>query len=171
MLTRILEPELMDTAEDAHEYDAMDHSIVNAQFVTDLLEAISDWSLKRPEESPTSFKSSTSAPAPPKSPSNWCAARIAFISRPSTRRKTCSRWHARMWPRPAYRGRITIALGDAKSLPFDAAAFPVVISNSIVHHIAGRAKSSPKQSASPSPVACCSTAIWRDLMMRINCNK
>ena len=37
MLTRILEPEVMDTAEDAHEYDAMDHAAVNAQFVTDLL--------------------------------------------------------------------------------------------------------------------------------------
>ena len=53
MLARILEPELMDTAEDAHEYDAMDHSVVNAQFVTDLLEAISEWSLKRSAETPT----------------------------------------------------------------------------------------------------------------------
>ncbi|HEX2475293.1 MAG TPA: hypothetical protein VHK01_11130, partial [Lacipirellulaceae bacterium] len=53
MLARILEPELMDTVEDAHEYDAMDHSIVNAQFVTDLLEAISAWRRKRPEETPT----------------------------------------------------------------------------------------------------------------------
>src|SRR3954447_5819968 len=37
MLTRILEPEIMDSADDAREYDAMDHSAVNAQFVTDLL--------------------------------------------------------------------------------------------------------------------------------------
>src|SRR6185503_8000625 len=37
MLTRILEPEVMDSADDAREYDAMDHSAVNSQFVTDLL--------------------------------------------------------------------------------------------------------------------------------------
>ena len=71
MLPRILEPELMDTAEDAREYDAMDHAAVNAVFVNDLLAALSDWSLQRPVESraPRSV-SSTSAPAPPKSRSN-----------------------------------------------------------------------------------------------------
>src|SRR5215204_3827463 len=37
MLIRILEPEIMDSADDAREYDAMDHSAVNEQFVTDLL--------------------------------------------------------------------------------------------------------------------------------------
>src|SRR6476469_3032017 len=47
MLPRILEPELMDTAEDAREYDAMDHSAVNALFVTDLLASMTDWSLQR----------------------------------------------------------------------------------------------------------------------------
>ena len=37
MLQRVLEPELMDTADEAREYDAMDHSAVNRQFVDDLL--------------------------------------------------------------------------------------------------------------------------------------
>ncbi len=36
MLQRILEPEVMDTDEDAREYDAMDHAAVNAVFVVDL---------------------------------------------------------------------------------------------------------------------------------------
>ena len=40
MLTRILEPEIMDSADDAREYDAMDHSAVNSQFVTDLLRSL-----------------------------------------------------------------------------------------------------------------------------------
>src|SRR3989304_6581982 len=48
MLTRVLEPEVMDSDQDAREYDAMDHAAVNAVFVTDLLVAIADWSLKRP---------------------------------------------------------------------------------------------------------------------------
>src|SRR5215212_772885 len=42
MLTRVLEPEIMDSAEDAREYDAMDHSAVNSQFVTDLLATLTD---------------------------------------------------------------------------------------------------------------------------------
>ena len=33
MLPRILEPEVMDTAEDAADYDSMDHSEVNPRFV------------------------------------------------------------------------------------------------------------------------------------------
>lgn len=36
-LPRILEPELMDTADEAREYDAMDHGPVNRQFVDDVL--------------------------------------------------------------------------------------------------------------------------------------
>ncbi len=48
MLPRILEPEVMDSADDAREYDAMDHTTVNALFVSDLLSALKDWSLQRP---------------------------------------------------------------------------------------------------------------------------
>ena len=69
MLTRILEPEVMDSAEDAREYDAMDHAAVNAQFVdrsADMLLAIA---------TPQACESSTWAPAPPKSRSSSAAAR------------------------------------------------------------------------------------------------
>ena len=38
-LERMLEPEVMDTVAEAHDYDCMDHSGVNQVFVTDLLEA------------------------------------------------------------------------------------------------------------------------------------
>src|SRR5260370_13662162 len=37
MLERVLEPEVMDSAEEAHDYDAMDHTTVNRVFVDDLL--------------------------------------------------------------------------------------------------------------------------------------
>src|SRR5262249_54531616 len=37
MLPRVLEPEVMDTAEEAREYDSMDHSAANALFVEDFL--------------------------------------------------------------------------------------------------------------------------------------
>lgn len=37
MLSRVLEPEVMDSAEEARDYDAMDHSTVNRVFVADFL--------------------------------------------------------------------------------------------------------------------------------------
>jgi ubiquinone/menaquinone biosynthesis C-methylase UbiE len=37
VLQRVLEPEVMDTAEEAIDYDAMDHAAVNRMFVTDFL--------------------------------------------------------------------------------------------------------------------------------------
>src|SRR6516162_7474967 len=37
MLPRVLEPEVMDSAEEARDYDAMDHSQVNRVFVADFL--------------------------------------------------------------------------------------------------------------------------------------
>src|SRR5437773_4446882 len=40
-LERILEPEVMDSQQDASEYDSMDHSEVNRRFVDDLLVALS----------------------------------------------------------------------------------------------------------------------------------
>src|SRR4051812_24889168 len=39
MLPRVLEPEVMDSAAEARDYDAMDHATVNRAFVADLLAA------------------------------------------------------------------------------------------------------------------------------------
>src|SRR3954453_1818677 len=39
MLPRVLEPEAMDTPEEARDYDAMDHAAVNDRFVADFLAA------------------------------------------------------------------------------------------------------------------------------------
>ena len=40
MLSRIREPEVMDTAEEAVDYNQMDHSNVNRRFVDDFLRAL-----------------------------------------------------------------------------------------------------------------------------------
>ena len=37
MIPRVLEPEAMETPEEVRQYDAMDHSAVNARFVEDFL--------------------------------------------------------------------------------------------------------------------------------------
>ena len=39
MLPRTLEPEVMDSVEEARDYDAMDHAVVNRVFVEDFLAA------------------------------------------------------------------------------------------------------------------------------------
>src|SRR5437764_12865379 len=39
MLPRVLEPEVMDSADEARDYDAMDHAAVNRVFVADFLAA------------------------------------------------------------------------------------------------------------------------------------
>src|SRR5687767_8649688 len=39
MLPRVLEPEVMDSEEEAGDYDAMDHGEVNARFCADLVDA------------------------------------------------------------------------------------------------------------------------------------
>lgn len=138
MLSRILEPELMDTAVDAREYDAMDHSAVNAQFVTDLLSVLSDGSLQRPV-----------APhiAPPlkivdlgagtaqipielarRAPNVQITAIDAAQSMLTLARRNIGA--------KGLTNRIALVLADAKHLPFDSATFAIVISNSIIHHVA-----------------------------------
>ena len=147
MLPRILEPEVMDSAEDAHEYDAMDHSAVNEIFVTDLLAALTDWSLQRPVKT---------APPPthprprrrhrPNPRSNSPAASVTSTSPPSMPPKSML----------ALAGKNIAAAGLRRShhthpsqMPsncrFDAMRhFDVVISNSIFHHIPDPQQSSPK---------------------------
>src|SRR5579864_8159375 len=45
MLDRVLEPEVMDSAAEARDYDAMDHSSVNRLFVSDFL---AEWNGRNP---------------------------------------------------------------------------------------------------------------------------
>ena len=40
MIPRVLEPEAMETADEAADYDAMDHTAVNERFVADFLRVL-----------------------------------------------------------------------------------------------------------------------------------
>ena len=124
MLPRILEPEVMDTAEEAHDYDAMDHSRVNRAFVADFLAV---WDGRGPvldvgtgtalipiefcRQSPTGNVIAVDA-----------AAHMLDLARENVRRA-------------GFETRITCQLVDAKRMPFDNRSFSAVMSNSIVHHI------------------------------------
>ena len=151
MLPRILELELMDTAEDAREYDAMDHSTVNAQFVADLIEAMKTvgWveshethqvlpqgmvglaELDPPDRSVLDLGAGTAQipiEVARRAPMVHITAVDAAESMLAVGRQNVAA--------AALAGRIDLVLADAKRLPFDSATFPLVISNSIVHHVA-----------------------------------
>src|SRR5918993_910826 len=124
MLPRILEPEVMDTPEEARDYDAMDHSEVNRVFVADFL---SVWDGRGPvldvgtgtalipiefcRQSPTGEVVAVDA-----------AGHMIALARENGRRA-------------GFASRITLQLVDAKRMPFGDRSFPAVMSNSIVHHI------------------------------------
>jgi ubiquinone/menaquinone biosynthesis C-methylase UbiE len=124
MIPRILEPEVMDTDEEAVEYNTMDHSAVNRAFVDDLLKLAIE---------PTRVLDVGTGTA--LIPLELCG--------------RGNKWHvvavdlARAMLDVAAKNvaaarlsqAIELKLIDAKRLPFADGEFPVVMSNSIIHHI------------------------------------
>jgi len=130
MLTRILEPEIMASADDAREYDAMDHTAVNAQFVGDLLRTVMD--LSRPPLARFLDLGVGTAQIPIELAHRYPAAHVTGID-------AAQRMLALADKNITATGlsdRIDLVLADAKHLPFADNSFPIVISNSILHHIA-----------------------------------
>jgi ubiquinone/menaquinone biosynthesis C-methylase UbiE len=125
MLTRVLEPEVMDSDADAREYDAMDHAAVNALFVTDLLRV-----LPSGVDVHILDLGSGTAQIPielcRRAPHVRVTAVDAAESMLALARKNVSS--------ADFTGRIELVHADAKKLA--ATRYDAVISNSIVHHIA-----------------------------------
>jgi ubiquinone/menaquinone biosynthesis C-methylase UbiE len=126
MLPRVLEPEAMDTPEEARDYDAMDHSEVNARFVADFLDA----------HGPCRGGEILDVGTGP--------ARIAIalcLADPSARVLAVDMAEAmldrarRNVAEAGLAGRIACARADAKALPWPVGRFEAVLSNTIVHHI------------------------------------
>lgn len=124
MLSRVLEPEVMDSAEEARDYDAMDHGTVNRVFVADFLAV---WL------GPGSILDVGTGTA--QIPIELCrqsakvqvtaidlAEHMLAVGRENVRRAGMAE-------------RIKLERIDAKKMPFPAGSFAAVISNSIVHHI------------------------------------
>ena len=124
MLSRILEPEVMDTPEEARDYDSMDHAQVNRVFVADFLAV---WHGRGPildlgtgtalipiefcRQSPTGEVVAVDA-----------AEHMLTLARENVHRA-------------GFESRITCQLVDAKGMAFADRSFPAIMSNSIVHHI------------------------------------
>jgi ubiquinone/menaquinone biosynthesis C-methylase UbiE len=138
MLSRVLEPEVMDGEADAREYDSMDHAAVNAVFVVDLLAALADWSLQRPVHSGEAprLEILDLGVGTAQIPIALCHAvpgvRVVAVDAAESMLAI-----GRENVAAAGLGdRIELMLTDAKRLPFPDGSFRIVVSNSIAHHIA-----------------------------------
>jgi ubiquinone/menaquinone biosynthesis C-methylase UbiE len=124
MLSRVLEPEVMDSLAEAIEYDSMDHAEVNRRFATDLLATNADLSdvldvgvgtAQIPIEICRISNKATIVGVD-------AAPHMLAIGQKNIAAAELS-------------GRVTLHMVDAKQLPYPDERFSSVISNSIVHHI------------------------------------
>lgn len=124
MLDRILEPEVMDSLDEAFDYNTMDHSIVNRAFVDDLLAVC-------PNPGDVLDLGTGTALIP-----------IELCQRESTCRVMAADAAVSMLQLARNNvetagliGRVQVSQIDAKQLPYSDDMFDTVMSNSIVHHI------------------------------------
>lgn len=132
-LVRVLEPEVMDTREEAADYDAMDHSLVNSRFAEDFLQFAREAGAlsEADEESEILDLGAGTAQIP-----------VEICRRHATCRIVAADLSVHMLDLARYNieaagvaRRILLAHVDAKATPFAARRFKMVISNSIVHHL------------------------------------
>jgi ubiquinone/menaquinone biosynthesis C-methylase UbiE len=124
MLPRVLEPEVMDTAEEARDYDAMDHRHVNQCFVADFLAF-----------RPSSLHALDLGTGTAQIPIELCRQSPGVhVVAVDAARHMIDLANANV-RRAGFADRIRLELGDAKKLPFADLLFDAVVSNSIVHHI------------------------------------
>jgi len=142
MIPRILEHEVMDTAHDAREYNSMDHTAVNTLFVTDLVRALTDWSLQRLVPLSAMLEVLDLGAGTAQIPIEL-ARRATHLHITAVDAAESMLALANLNITTAgLTDRITIVHADAKKLAatqsgarFDTASYEVVISNSIFHHI------------------------------------
>jgi ubiquinone/menaquinone biosynthesis C-methylase UbiE len=124
MMPRRLEPEVMDTEEEAMDYDAMDHTAVNQQFCADFLAAGPDLSRVLDVGTGTGLI-----------PIALCRLREEAnvlgtdLSKHMVVRAQCNVEAAGL------EERVEFVLVDAKAPTLPPSSFSAVMSNSIVHHI------------------------------------
>lgn len=124
MLPRVLEPEVMDSAEEARDYDAMDHSTVNRVFVADFLAA---WD----GNNPILDVGAGTAQIPMELCRQSATAVVTAVDL-AEHMLAVGRENVN---RAGLHDRIRLERCDAKRLPHTTGAFGAAISNSIVHHI------------------------------------
>ena len=135
MLSRILEPEVMDTLEEAHDYDSMDHAEVNRRFAADTLAAVRGDGLLSGDPACHALDLGTGAH------NDEMMDKSAAPRRDATthgRRSGGGDARARQAQRRGRRNDRRDPAGTARrqnAPPYPNQRFTAVVSNSIVHHI------------------------------------
>jgi ubiquinone/menaquinone biosynthesis C-methylase UbiE len=153
MLPRTLEPEVMDTEEDALQYNEMDHAEVNRLFVSDLLEfARSVWESRGSDEASNSTENGDAEQSDGEAEfrlgdvldigTGTALIPVELCLRHESCRVMACDMATNMLDLAVYNisfemlnDRITLEQADAKSLIFADDMFDVVMSNSIMHHL------------------------------------
>lgn len=123
-LERVLEPEVMDDAQEARDYDAMGHGGVNARFVDDLLAL-------GPDLRAVLDVGTGTARIPLALLERAPGAQVLAVDLASSMLEV-GRENVRGAGREA---SILVEVADAKALPYGEATFSVVVSNSLIHHV------------------------------------
>lgn len=128
MLERVLEPEVMNTADKTRDYDAMDHAAVNARFCDDFLAfAGTSGPLRGPV---VDFGTGTGL-----IPIALAQRAEGFPIVAIDLAEHMLAWARKNVARAGLEARITLEKVDAKGTRFGDGTFAATISNSIVHHI------------------------------------
>lgn len=122
-MERVLEPEVMDTVEEATAYDAMDHSEANQNFVNRLLELEADGLVLDIGTGPGTI--------PLLLCSHQATCRVVGVDLSTEMLKLAEEYCMAS----EFAERVSYQLADAKGLDFPDASFDAVCSNTILHHI------------------------------------
>ena len=126
MLERVLEPEVMDSAEEARDYDSMDHAAVNTLFCDDFLAFATSRGLARIVD----FGTGTAL-----IPIELCGRAAGFEVVAIDLSEHMLVLGRENVARVGLSDRVHLERVDAKGTPYEDGAFSATISNSIVHHI------------------------------------
>lgn len=138
MIPRTLEPEVMDTEQEAVDYDAMDHSAVNRVFVDDLLRSFTDkpptaaeWDAAHPMQILDLGTGTALIPI------ELCRRSLPWPIQVHAVDMSFQmvRLAARNIADAGLEAVISCHVGDAKNLRWKSGSRDAVISNSIIHHI------------------------------------
>jgi len=122
-MERVLEPEVMDTAEEADGYDAMDHTEANEAFVARLMELGAGGRVLDIGTGPGHIPLLVCERIPDTTVVGIDLAKHMLAHAERHRAKS------------PYADRVEFRLADAKGLDFEDASFDTVYSNTILHHI------------------------------------
>jgi ubiquinone/menaquinone biosynthesis C-methylase UbiE len=130
MLARVLEPEVMDSPQEAIDYDTMDHSTVNRLFVADFLEL---WRARFPAAAAGEILDLGTGTA--QIPIELLRRDAGFHVLAIDLAESMLALGRRNVATAGFSGQIQLERVDAKRLHYKSGRFAAVISNSIVHHI------------------------------------